>query len=83
MSGLLNVSMVGAAVNVALAVVGVACAWVLARLMDHAAGRSRCNSYTGQWITRLQLSPLAVALYFGLRWVGICLLFGLLLSRPY
>jgi ABC-type arginine transport system permease subunit len=83
MAGFLNVTMAGAAMNVALAVVGVLVAWALARLLDRAIWRSSQSTASGWWVHVIKADPRALALYFAARWVGICLLVGLLFSRPY
>lgn len=85
MSGILTVMTLGVVALVVLAVAGVACAWGLSRLMD------RANSYSyyrtgrsARWakvLTSIESQPQAAALYYGLRWMGICVLIGWLCSR--
>jgi len=76
---MIYVMSVGSVALVVLAVVGVASAWGLSRLMD------RANSgATGRWKEALEVierKPLAAGIYYGCRWVGICLLVGMLFSR--
>lgn len=68
-----------------LAVAGVACAWGLARAMDVANGRSiNRRGYGARWSRILDMiegDAHACALYYGLRWLGICILIGWLFSR--
>lgn len=79
---MIYVMTVGAVALVVLAVVGVACAWGLSRLMDLANDRSQQRA--GRWFGVLSLmesDPLSAAIYYGARWVGICILIGWLFSR--
>lgn len=75
----------GAVALVVLGIVGVACAWGLSRAMDAANGRSfyrhgRAARWSGILET-IEGDALACALYYGLRWLGICILIGWLFSR--
>ena len=80
MIGMLTVMTLGAVALVVLAVVGVASAWVLARLMDRANQSHRASRFL-RVLERIEEDSQAAALYYGLRWVGICILIGWLFSR--
>lgn len=80
MNGYLEVMTVGALALVVLAVLAVASAWGLSRLMD------RANRHAvGQWehvLSVIHSDAKACAVYYGARWVGICILVGWLFSKP-
>jgi len=76
---MIYVMSVGSVALVVLAVVGVASAWGLSRLMDRANRRAH-----GRWreaLSVIESEPMAAGIYYGCRWVGICLLVGMLFSR--
>ena len=80
MTGYLEVMTVGALALVVLAVLAVAAAWGLARLMD------RANQHAvGQWehvLSVIHSDAMACSIYYAGRWVGICILVGWLFSKP-
>ena len=79
---MLEVMTIGAVALVLLAMIGVATAWGLARLMDRA--NFRAQERTGRWFGVLSLiesEPLSASIYYGARWLGICILIGWLFSR--
>ncbi|TQE92540.1 MAG: hypothetical protein FKY71_19875 [Spiribacter salinus] len=80
MSGMILVMTLGAVALVVLAVVGVAAAWGLSRAMD-LANQKRQTQFALGWLKKVQQDPLATAVYYGLRWLGICILIGWLFSR--
>lgn len=77
---MIYVMTVGALALIVLAVVGVACAWALARAMDHANQSPRASRFL-RVLEQIEEDPKAAALYYGLRWLGICILIGWLFSR--
>jgi hypothetical protein len=82
MTDLLFVMTVGAVALVVLSVVGVASAWGLSRLMDRANQKALIRSTRwGEALDRIEIEPLAAGVYYGLRWIGICVLVGWLFSR--
>lgn len=85
MSGMLTVMTLGVLALIVLAVAGVACAWGLSRLMDRANSLSYYRTgRSARWskvLTSIESQPQAAALYYGLRWAGICILIGWLFSR--
>lgn len=85
MSGILTVMTLGVVALVVLAVAGVACAWALARGMDAANGNAINRKGRAQRWSRIldtiESDAHATALYYGLRWLGICILIGWLFSR--
>jgi hypothetical protein len=79
---MIYVMTVGSVALVVLSIVGVASAWGLARLMDRANGHALVSrSRWSEVLRRIESDPSACAAYYGRRWVGICLLVGLLFSR--
>jgi len=82
---MIEVMTLGALALVVLAVVGVACAWGLSRAMDAANSRAFYrNNRSARWakvLERIESETLSCAIYYGARWVGICLLIGWLFSR--
>ena len=79
-SPIIQVMAIGAIALIILSFVGIACAWGLSRLMD------RRNARSGAWswavvLGKIQTEPLPAAIYYGARWLGICLLIGMLFSR--
>lgn len=75
---MIYVMTVGSVALVVLAVVGVASAWGLSRLMDRA---NRRRTAWSRALTVIESEPLAAGVYYGCRWIGICLLVGMLFSR--
>lgn len=74
-----EVMFIGAVALIVLAIVGVTAAWLLARLMDRANSRA-----SGQWkhvLTKIESDSLSCSIYYGARWLGICVLLGWLFSR--
>ena len=64
--------------------IGLALAWVMARLMDRANSKVIARQRNHGWnaaLTTIKTEPLATGVYYGLRWLGICLMIGLLFSR--
>lgn len=80
MSGMILVMTLGVVALVVLAVAGVACAWGLSRAMD-VANQRRSSRLALGWLTTVQQDPLATGVYYGMRWLGICILIGWLFSR--
>ena len=79
---MIYVMTVGAVALVILAAVGVTAAWCLARLMDRA--NTKAIAQKGGWgrvMEQIQSEPMSASVYYGARWVGICLLVGMLFSR--
>lgn len=85
MSGILTVMTLGVVALAVLAVAGVAFAWGVSRLMDAANGRSFYRKGSAaRWsgiLNTIEGDAQACALYYGLRWLGICILIGWLFSR--
>ena len=77
---MLYVMTVGALALILLSFVGIACAWVWSRLMDRRNIKLGALSW-GEVLTRIQSEPLPAAILYGSRWIGICLLTGMLFSR--
>jgi hypothetical protein len=79
---MIYVMTVGSVALVVLSIVGVAAAWGLARLMDRANSHALVSrSQWGEVLRCIESDPSACAVYYGARWVGICLLIGFLFSR--
>ena len=81
-STMIQVMAIGALALIVLSFVGIACAWGLSRLMDRA--NAKALSAKGGWgsvVLMVQSEPLPAAIYYGARWLGICLLIGMLFSR--
>jgi hypothetical protein len=78
--GMIQVMLIGTVHLVLLATVGVAMAWGLSRLMDK-ANQSRRFSEFQRVLDTIKAEPLPAAIYFGARWLGICILIGWLFSR--
>jgi len=72
----------GAFVALVLAMIGGAGAWILARAMDWSNRRRRHKPGAIPWLAKINEDPVALAIYYGARWIGICLLVGWLFSRP-
>lgn len=81
MSGYWFVLLSGAGVALVLAIIGGAAAWSLARAMDW-SNRHRTHRGFMPWLRNIYQDPIATAIYYGARWIGICLLVGWLFSRP-
>jgi len=79
-SGMIVVMTLGVVALAVLAVAGVAFAWGLSRAMD-IANQRRATKFALGWLKTVQQDPLANAVYYGLRWLGICILIGWLFSR--
>ena len=77
---MLTVITLGSLALVVLGVVGVASAWLVSRLMDRANQSSRASRFL-RVLERIEEEPQAAAVYYGLRWMGICILIGWLFSR--
>lgn len=77
---MLTVMTMGALALIVLATVGVSCAWGLSRAMDR-ANQSRRASRFLRVLERIEEDPHAAAVYYGMRWLGICILIGWLFSR--
>ena len=79
---MIYVMTVGAVALAVLSIVGVAAAWGLSRLMDRANNHALvAHSRWGNALERIEAEPISAAVYYGARWVGICLLIGFLFSR--
>lgn len=80
---MIYVMTVGSVALTVLAVVGVACAWGLSRLMDLANERKSQLRQTrfSMALQGIEGEPIAASIYYGARWVGICILIGWLFSR--
>lgn len=76
MDSLIGVMTAGAVALLMLSVAGIAAAWVLSRAMDRVSGVQ-----FRQVLGVIRSSAPAAAQYYGLRWLGICLLIGFLFSR--
>lgn len=77
---MLLVMTMGAVALVVLAIVGVSAAWGLSRAMD-LTNQKRQAQFALGWLKTVQKDPLATAVYYGMRWLGICILIGWLFSR--
>lgn len=79
MSDMILVMTLGIVALAVLSLAGVSAAWYLSRLMDrkNASGEVPFRAV----LDTIEQAPKAAALYYGLRWVGICLLIGMLFSR--
>lgn len=65
-------------------ILGIALAWIMSRLMDRANDKREVGLNAGSFARALDAiyeNPLATAVYYGARWVGLCLLMGLMFSR--
>lgn len=78
---MIYVMTVGTIALVVLALVGCAAAWALSRLMDRANSHAHIAGRFGVVIERIEQEPMSSAVYYGLRWLGICILIGWLFSR--
>lgn len=78
---MIYVMTVGIFALILLALVGCAAAWGLSRLMDYANNRAHIAGRFGFVIERIEQEPMSAAVYYGLRWLGICILIGWLFSR--
>lgn len=81
---MIEVMVIGAVATVVLGAVGLIVAWSMARLMDW-ANNSALKNYASHWgdvISKIEKDPTASAVYYGARWLGICILIGWLFSRP-
>lgn len=58
-----------------IALIALVVIWGLFRALDHASGHPFKEA-----VEKMYESPLALAIYYGLRFVGGCVLIGLLLS---
>lgn len=53
--------------------------WLTSRFLDYMNGRA-----SGHWrevINKIESEPMPCAVYYGVRWFALCLLYGLLFSR--
>lgn len=81
--GYIELMTAGAVALLVLALLGCGAAWGLARLMDRANSRAWFpNTRFAGVLDVIERDPLATAVYYGARWVGICLLIGWLFSKP-
>ena len=81
---MIYVMTIGSLTLVVLAIVGCATAWGLSRLMDIANLRASKKTRGNAFIRPLEYivsEPTSAAIYYGLRWLGICILIGWLFSR--
>lgn len=79
---MLYVMTVGLIALVVIGVLGVAVAWLVARLLDRANGHALVvKSRWGEVLSQIESDPMSCAIYYGSRWIGICLLIGWLFSR--
>ena len=85
MDGFWYVITAGLLVLVVTSFVGVAAAWMLARLMDRANyfAQYRLKGAARWWsvVQVIESDPRSAAIYYGARWIGICILIGMLFSR--
>lgn len=81
MMNMIQVMTIGSVALVVLAVVGCATAWLMSRLMDVANRKARERRNAFQVLPVIEGDPLAAGVYYGLRWVGICILVAWLFSR--
>lgn len=78
---MIEVMLAGSVATVALAIVAVAAAFFMYRLMFRAGQRM----YSVAWrevLQRIHDDPMASAVYYGAQWIGICILLGWLFSKP-
>lgn len=80
MNAMRQVMLEGSVALLLLSALGIASAWAWSRMMDRANDRQRHKSWS-LIVRTIQSEPRATALYYGLRWLGICLLVGWLFSR--
>lgn len=79
---MLYVMTVGLVALVVIGILGVAVAWLVSRLLDRANDNALVvKSRWGDALNLIESDALSCAVYYGARWVGICLLVGWLFSR--
>mgnify|MGYP006422739897 CR=1 FL=1 len=81
MMGFGEVIGVNAAILIVLSALGVFGAWGFSRALDRANDKWSCGFQFGLALAAIKESPIASAIYYGARWLGICIMFGFLFSR--
>lgn len=81
---------VGAVMDVVLALVALIMLWILLRLADAATKRGQrkhdagdVDSLAARWgvvVRRIESEPLPAAVYHGARWLGGCIVLGMLMG---
>lgn len=68
---------VGSIALIVLSIVGMGAAWGMSRILDKLAGRR----FSQAPLTQMLKDPVATSIYYGARWIGVCMLIGMLFSR--